>query len=554
MKQDRSAFSQSGFTLLEAIVAIGLAGLGGIALMSFQKNTLMGQKTIYAQDDARVSTGDIAMLLSNRLACTNTFGGLVPSVANTKAAAIKDSHGQAKYIWGDKYVNRTLSLHGISLGGAAGALDPSTHLPFWQMNSPTTGTAIVLLDWKQTGNNGNRGNGPGDLNRFFIIDAMVDAATMKITSCVARIGAAPVSTPPGTPGLGLVGYVPIWTGTTGLGNSVVFQDATGNIGIGTSAPADKFQVNGGITMQSDISAGLTINNPGTDGNNWAIVNLAGAANAGGMQFYNASNAAESMRITNAGRVGIGTTDPLVELDVNGTIRLMKNAAPPFGCDPAHDGAISQTSINTLCLCNGADWVTPNDGATICGWTAPPPPTFCPAATISNCDLLAVPSGGTSGTCSGGYSGVCNYSCASTAWTKVTNTCVLIPPPPPPPTCKGYSFNGFCYYFGGPGLSCDQACSGQGAACDPAGLEFIGGPSGTDALCQAVAGAIGPAGSRWGGGAPPSVAKGLGCFNEAMTGDSIVLGSNYRDRKTAVTCGAKLSSKFNPASRYCACDH
>jgi hypothetical protein len=50
---------------------------------------------------------------------------------------------------------------------------------------------------------------------------------------------------------------------------------------------------------------------------------------------------------------------------------------------------------------------------------------CPATTIamSYCPLAATDSGGASGTCAGGYSGSCSYSCSSGTWTQVSDTCV-----------------------------------------------------------------------------------------------------------------------------------
>jgi len=71
-----------------------------------------------------------------------------------------------------------------------------------------------------------------------------------------------------------------------------------------------------------------------------------------------------------GQVGIATSAPKATLDVNGYIRLAKNAVAPLACDAAHDGAIALTSSTyRLCVCKGGTttWVYTSDGATACTW-------------------------------------------------------------------------------------------------------------------------------------------------------------------------------------------
>jgi trimeric autotransporter adhesin len=49
-------------------------------------------------------------------------------------------------------------------------------------------------------------------------------------------------------GSGTTGYVPRWTGSTSLGNSVLFQTGAGLIGAGTTAPAAKVDATGGTNV------------------------------------------------------------------------------------------------------------------------------------------------------------------------------------------------------------------------------------------------------------------------------------------------------------------
>jgi len=121
---------------------------------------------------------------------------------------------------------------------------------------------------------------------------------------------------------------------------------TGNIGIGTTSPTQKFSIAGtsvsGIASQTNISAfvnnAIRINGSVANVSQDAITYQSGGGGGGAaiafgrggsydtfMSFYTNSSAtsgsiAEQMRITSSGNVGIGTTTPGNKLDVNGTIR------------------------------------------------------------------------------------------------------------------------------------------------------------------------------------------------------------------------------------------
>ena len=49
--------------------------------------------------------------------------------------------------------------------------------------------------------------------------------------------------PPAAQVSGTTGHIAKFTGPTTVGNSVMFQNSTGNIGIGTTAPSSKLQIN-----------------------------------------------------------------------------------------------------------------------------------------------------------------------------------------------------------------------------------------------------------------------------------------------------------------------
>ncbi len=135
---------------------------------------------------------------------------------------------------------------------------------------------------------------------------------------------------------GTAGYIGMFTDPTDLGNSIMYEGASGNVGVGTASPSALLQVGGasandfsgtsamGVLQRSSDTVALSVRRIGADPVQQfcvqgVVCNYIQLDSSGALWFGGYS--APSMAVSLAGNVGIGTATPGSKLDVAGDVNL-----------------------------------------------------------------------------------------------------------------------------------------------------------------------------------------------------------------------------------------
>jgi hypothetical protein len=201
---------------------------------------------------------------------------------------------------------------------------------YWMSFPPSSGaTGVVRTLTASTGLSANTTT--GDITILFTgsTGSVFTGGTVSgATSFTGGLSANTISAttysnlPLSVSGGGTTNYIPKWTGSTGIGNSIIYDTGT-NIGIGLTNPGYKLEVRGGITASGPGNLGTFLAIDTSVGGATVALNAQLSTGIAQLVTYSnspiviATNSTERIRITNDGNFGIGIPSPSQRLHVSG---------------------------------------------------------------------------------------------------------------------------------------------------------------------------------------------------------------------------------------------
>jgi Chaperone of endosialidase len=284
------------------------------------------------------STSTNALVLS---AANNLGLGVTPSAWNSNYKGFQMNGGALQaYTTGDRfsvnqnnYVNTSGVAAYVNTGYASQYLQLNSEHRFYTAPSGTAGNAITFTQAMTLDASGNllvgqTSNYVGESNWVESKSGYV-FANNSTSSASNRNWAINVN----GSGAGNMDWT-VSSTNTGWPNFAyrMTLDASGNLGIGTTSPAEKLSVAGAIRVHTASSAGFTSDSKGglvdfvPASNNVRVGYVPGTSgvNTGILSFVVGSGA-EAARFDSSGNFGIGTTSPTARLSVAGNIETVASA-------------------------------------------------------------------------------------------------------------------------------------------------------------------------------------------------------------------------------------
>jgi len=204
-----------------------------------------------------------------------------------KATGTTISYDNSTYLTG----NQTITLSGDVTG------------------SGTTAITATVVDDSHNHIISNVDNLQDSLNSRMVTDFSNASGTLPVAN--GGTGSATLAGAGIVTGSGATNYLPKFTGSTTVGNSIIYDNGT-NVGIGTTNPSTKL-----VVLGTTSNAGLEFDN----GSTFTYIQSYDRVAAAHKDLYFYASGAPTMVLKNSTNVGIGTMGPTEKLEVNGKVKI-----------------------------------------------------------------------------------------------------------------------------------------------------------------------------------------------------------------------------------------
>lgn len=166
--------NRAGLGIVEVLIALAIMTLLTLGLMTTLTETFKQQRSVQAKDGIRELTSEIRNVISDKMACTNSFGGnmFTGTGADFYATSIMDSAGNVKYQVGQTYINHLLELSRLRVAE-------------YVSDTATTGKAKLYIYAKKTGQSA----GPNEIRQVLSLKVKLDSLG-RVIECLAIGGLA----------------------------------------------------------------------------------------------------------------------------------------------------------------------------------------------------------------------------------------------------------------------------------------------------------------------------------------------------------------------------